>query len=163
VVKFAETRSHSSLVNAVRVVLDKWRQGISEGKIHSVDTDALVDDLRKLLHELDLRSLRRVVNGTGIIVHTNLGRSLLPSSLEQQLKEVAFHYNTLEYDVEEGERGSRYVHVEGLLRELLGVEGALVVNNNAAAVLLALNTLAKGKEVIVSRGERCHSQRSGHN
>jgi len=97
----------------VRVVLDKWRQGISEGKIHSVDTDALVDDLRKLLHELDLRSLRRVVNGTGIIVHTNLGRSLLPSSLEQQLKEVAFHYNTLEYDVEEGERGSRYVHVEG--------------------------------------------------
>ncbi len=153
VVKFAETRSHSSLVNAVRVVLGKWRQGISEGKIHSVDTDALVDDLRKLLHELDLRSLRRVVNGTGIIVHTNLGRSLLPSSLEQQLKEVAFHYNTLEYDVEEGERGSRYVHVEGLLRELLGVEGALVVNNNAAAVLLALNTLAKGKEVIVSRGE----------
>ena len=153
VVKFAETRSHSSLVNAVRVVLDKWRQGISEGKIHSVDTDAMVDDLSKLLHELDLRSLRRVVNGTGIIVHTNLGRSLLPPSLEQQLKEVAFHYNTLEYDVEEGERGSRYVHVEGLLRELLGVEGALVVNNNAAAVLLALNTLAKGKEVIVSRGE----------
>jgi len=85
VVKFAETRSHSSLVN----------------------------QRRKLLHELDLRSLRRVVNGTGIIVHTNLGRSLLPSSLEQQLKEVAFHYNTLEYDVEEGERGSRYVHVEG--------------------------------------------------
>jgi len=153
VVKLAETRSHSSLVNAVRLVLDTWRQGISEGKIHSVDTDALVEDLCKLLHELDLRSLRRVVNGTGIIVHTNLGRSLLPPSLEQQLKEIAFHYNTLEYDVEEGERGSRYVHVEGLLRELLGVEAALVVNNNAAAVLLALNTLAKGKEVIVSRGE----------
>ncbi len=153
VAELGETRSHDSLVNAVRLVLEKWRQGISEGTIHSVDISALVEDLRTLLHERDLHSLRRVVNGTGIIVHTNLGRSLLPSVLEEQLKEVAFHYNTLEYDVTEGARGSRYAHVEGLLRELLGVEGALVVNNNAAAVFLALNTLAKGKEVIVSRGE----------
>lgn len=153
VVELGETRNHDSLVNAVRLVLERWRQGISEGTIHSVDISALVEDLRTLLHERDLHSLRRVVNGTGIIVHTNLGRSLLPHALEQQLKEVAFHYNTLEYDVSEGERGSRYAHVEGLLKELLGVEGALVVNNNAAAVLLALNTLAKGKEVVVSRGE----------
>jgi L-seryl-tRNA(Ser) seleniumtransferase len=130
-----------------------WRQGVAQGKITDIDKKKIVEDVIEYVKERDLYSLRRVVNGTGIVVHTNLGRSLLPKQLEEHLTEIAFHYNTLEYDVEKGDRGSRYAHVEQLLKELLNVEAALVVNNNAAAVLLALNTLAKGKEVIVSRGE----------
>jgi L-seryl-tRNA(Ser) seleniumtransferase len=98
-------------------------------------------------------SLRRVVNATGVIIHTNLGRSPLAGLALEQIREVASHYSTLEYDLARGERGSRQDHLEGLLKELTGAEAALVVNNNAAAVLLALNTLALGREVIISRGQ----------
>jgi L-seryl-tRNA(Ser) seleniumtransferase len=97
--------------------------------------------------------LRRVINATGVVIHTNLGRSALhPSALDHMI-EIARAYSNLEYDLDLGERGSRYSHVEETLCSLAGAESALVVNNNAGAVLLALNTLAEGKEVIVSRGE----------
>ena len=96
--------------------------------------------------------LRRVINATGVIIHTNLGRSPLHPSALQHLIEVAQTYSNLEYDIELGERGSRYAHVEGILCRLSGAESALVVNNNAGAVLLALNTLAEGREAVVSRG-----------
>jgi L-seryl-tRNA(Ser) seleniumtransferase len=94
-----------------------------------------------------------VINATGVVIHTNLGRSPLAAACREQLLDVAAHYNTLEYDLAKGERGSRQDHLEGLLQELTGCEAALVVNNNAAAVLLALRALAAGREVIISRGQ----------
>ena len=106
--------------------------------------------------EIDLQvqpRLRRVINATGVVIHTNLGRAPLHSSAIKHLMEVSKTYSNLEYDLDRGERGDRYTHVEEILCRLSGAESALVVNNNAGAVLLALNTLAEGKEVIVSRGE----------
>ncbi len=98
-------------------------------------------------------TLRRVVNATGVIVHTNLGRSLLPQEAVDRLVTLCRSYNNLEYDLERGQRGSRYVHAEAVLCELTGAEAALVVNNNAGAVFLVLNTLARDREVVVSRGQ----------
>src|SRR5580700_914021 len=98
-------------------------------------------------------SLRRVINATGVVLHTNLGRAPLSSAAAAQIAETATHYSNLEYDIPRGERGKRDVHTTNLLASLVGAEAAIVVNNNAAAVFLVLNTLAKGAEVIVSRGE----------
>jgi L-seryl-tRNA(Ser) seleniumtransferase len=98
-------------------------------------------------------SLRRVLNATGVVVHTNLGRAPLADAALERVREIGAGYSNLEYDVEAGTRGSRQDHVGAVLRELTGAEGALVVNNNAAAVLLALAALAEGREVVVSRGE----------
>src|SRR5205814_1669069 len=100
-----------------------------------------------------LFSLRTVINATGVVLHTNLGRALLSPLAVERLSGVAGAYSNLELDLVAKERGSRYSHVEPMLRRLSGAEDALVVNNNAAAVLLALETLAPGKEVVVSRGE----------
>ena len=106
--------------------------------------------------EMDLQvepRLRRVINATGVIIHTNLGRSPLHPSALQHIVDISKTYSNLEYDLDLGERGSRYSHVEEILCRLSGAESALVVNNNAGAVLLAVNTMAEGREVIVSRGE----------
>jgi L-seryl-tRNA(Ser) seleniumtransferase len=106
--------------------------------------------------EIDLQvqpRLRRVINATGVVIHTNLGRSPLHPSALQQMIDIARTYSNLEYDLNLGERGNRYTHVEEILCRLSGAESAMVVNNNAGAVLLALNTIAEGREVIVSRGE----------
>jgi L-seryl-tRNA(Ser) seleniumtransferase len=97
--------------------------------------------------------LRRAINATGVVIHTNLGRSPLSERALRAVEEVSEGYSNLEYDLAKGERGSRYAHVEEILLRLSGAEGGIVVNNNAGAVLLSLNTLAVGKEVIVSRGE----------
>jgi len=96
---------------------------------------------------------RRVLNATGVVIHTNMGRSLLAPEAVQAVAAAAGHYSNLEFDLATGERGSRYSHVEELLCRLTGAEAALVVNNNAAAVLIVLDTLCKGREVIVSRGQ----------
>lgn len=105
------------------------------------------------LAAIGTKSLKRVINGTGVVLHTNLGRAPLADGTKSHLDAIAFSYSNLEYELDRGERGSRYTHVEKLLCKLTGAEAALVVNNNAAAVLLALSSLAIGREVIVSRGE----------
>lgn len=142
--------------DAIREYLEEMRQGILSGLI----TD---DGLLAQVHvktAISLRAaakarprLRRVINATGVVVHTNLGRSLLPPEAVRALVEAAVNYSNLEMDLPTGKRGSRYSLVEELLVTLTGAEAALVVNNNAAAVLLVLETLAKEKEVVVSRGQ----------
>src|SRR5256885_6888728 len=113
----------------------------------------LAASLRAELHALRAPRLRRVLNATGVIVHTNLGRAPLAAEALERVVEAARGYSNLEYDLADGRRGSRQEHVADALRRLTGAEAALVVNNNAAAVLLALAALAEGREVVVSRGE----------
>lgn len=117
------------------------------------DFDAWVDALREAVARSRMPRLRRVINATGVVLHTNLGRAVLSEAAREAVAAVAGVFSNLEMDLETGERGSRQAHVEDLLRRLTGAEAALVVNNNAAAVLLALSALASGREVIVSRGE----------
>jgi len=148
------------------VVLEAVRRGLNsfrEELLHRDEARTVEDTLFQFdhLYPLFLREierqvrprLRRVINATGVVIHTNLGRSPLhPSALEHMI-EVSRNYSNLEFDLERGERGSRHVHIEETLCRLSGAESAMVVNNNAGAVLLVLNTMAEGKEVIVSRGE----------
>lgn len=150
-----ETHSRTLLVKALRTVLDRLRSAALAGTL-SDDAFGETAVCAALAHELDLLrapSLRRVINGSGIVIHTNLGRSILPEAARAALNNIAFSYSNLEFDLAVGERGSRYSHVEALICELTGAEAAIVVNNNAAAVLLALSSLASGREAVVSRGE----------
>ena len=144
-----------AVVRAVRAVLARARESILSGTRAPgpLGEEAIIADVERELVARDAASLRRVVNGTGVVIHTNLGRSPLAETVRESLADIALGYSNLEYDLAAGERGSRHSHVEGLLCELTGAEAALVVNNNAAAVLLALAALAAGREVVVSRGE----------
>ena len=141
------------LAAAVREALAAERRRLLEAGGPAADADALGGRIVAALTRSGLFSLAPVINATGVVLHTNLGRALLSPLAQERLREVAGSYSNLEMDVSRKERGSRYSHVEGLLRRLSGAEAALVVNNCAAAVLLALESLARGKEVIVSRGE----------
>lgn len=144
------------LKKGIRLVLEAQRQDILAGRKMTADelaSAALLNRIKARALALNQPKFRRVINATGVIVHTNLGRSLLPEAAAAMLAEAAGRYSNVEFDLAEGRRGSRYALVEELLCELTGAEAALVVNNNAAAVLIALDTLAKGKEVIVSRGQ----------
>ncbi|OGP90249.1 MAG: L-seryl-tRNA(Sec) selenium transferase [Deltaproteobacteria bacterium RBG_16_47_11] len=154
-----KTYSRVVVVEAIRTGLGRLRAEI----LNKEELSDLEDTLFSFEHlyplfqkEIELQiqpRLRRVINATGVVIHTNLGRSLLHPSAVQHLLDIARNYSNLEYNLDRGERGSRYSHVEEILCRLSGAESAMVVNNNAAAVLLALNTLAEGREVIVSRGE----------
>jgi L-seryl-tRNA(Ser) seleniumtransferase len=153
----AESYPRTVVVGAIRNVLERIRKAILAGH-ETIDPlrferSSLVDEILAEIEHLAAFTLRRVVNGTGIIVHTNLGRSLLCQDALARLQLIASGYSNLEYDLQTGTRGSRYVHAEAILCEITGAEEALVVNNNAAAVLIALNTLAQGREVVVSRGQ----------
>ncbi len=143
----------SEVVHAVRAVLDERRLALRGGRPAALDTPALALDIRERLYERARPHLRRVINATGIVLHTGLGRAPLAREAIAALAEVAAGYCNLELDLDSGRRGDRHEHVRELLRELTGAEDALVVNNNAAATYLALNTLAAGREVIVSRGQ----------
>ncbi len=143
----------------VKLVVQKCVDSERQRILHSADSCRIKsdEDWRSVFHRaLQKRlqpNLRRVINGTGVVIHTNLGRSLLSASATQALTQAGSHYTNLEYNLETGKRGSRYSLVEEIICELTGAEAALVVNNNAAAVLLVLESLAKDKEVVVSRGQ----------
>jgi L-seryl-tRNA(Ser) seleniumtransferase len=151
--EYLKRASRKHLINIIRRVLAEKRREILSGRTPSLDLPSLWNEIETTLSAKAAYHLRRVINGTGVIIHTNLGRSLLAPQALEQIQKVARYYSNLEFDLESGQRGSRYSHVVDLLIELTGAEAALVVNNNAAAVLLALDTLAKGKEVVVSRGQ----------
>jgi L-seryl-tRNA(Ser) seleniumtransferase len=147
------------VVEAVRKGLGRLREEIlQKEELHELEESLFsFENLSSIFQkEIDLQiqpRLRRVINATGVVIHTNLGRAPLHPSAIEHLIEVSKTYSNLEYDLDRGERGSRTIHVEEILCSLSGAESALVVNNNAGAVLLVLNSLAEGKEVIVSRGE----------
>ncbi len=144
------------VLTAIRQALDEKRKRIIESlkpPEEDIGDDEILADVLVKLQKLSEFTLIPVVNATGIIVHTNLGRSLLAEEALERLRIISSSYSNLEYDLAVGHRGSRYVHAENILCELTGAEAALVVNNNAGAVLLVLNTLAQGKEVVVSRGQ----------
>jgi len=147
---------------AVRNAIDEIRNEVLSMENLNFDSNCgdecaiLSEVMKRVLEKVeksDDMNLRKVVNATGVILHTNLGRAPLNSTIKDKVWEIAESYSNLEFDVSTGERGSRYSHVDKLLTSLTGAEAALVVNNNAAAVLLVLGTLAKGKKVVVSRGE----------
>jgi L-seryl-tRNA(Ser) seleniumtransferase len=141
------------LTAMVRETLDAERRRLLAGPAEPASAEALAERVVRAGQRAGVFSLRPVINAQGVVLHTNLGRAVLSALALERVAAVGAAYSNLELDLASKERGSRYSHVEGLLRRLTGAEDALVVNNNAAAVLLALETLAHGKEVIVSRGE----------
>ncbi len=140
--------------DGLRQYLDELRSGIKEGTIKLIpDISGIVNETGKRVVVMTTPTLKHVINGTGIIIHTNLGRSLLARPAIDAIVNAATYYSNLEYDLKKGTRGDRYEHCKTILRKLTDAEDALVVNNNAGAVFLVLNTLSEGKEVIISRGE----------
>src|SRR5687768_8899818 len=139
--------------DALRRTLDAQREAARRGEQTNTGAAAILAAATTYLAQIFQPTLRAVVNATGVILHTNLGRAPLSQAAQQAMLEVAGGYSTLEYDLEAGERGSRAVHLENLLRKVTGAEAALAVNNNASALLLALTALAQGREVIISRGQ----------
>ena len=134
-------------------IIEQLREDILSKKINSIDEKKLVSNVITQYNELTKPSLQKIINATGVIVHTNLGRSLISSKTFDKVKEIVTSYNNLEYDLKKGKRGERYSHISKVICEFLGCEDVLIVNNNASAVFLVLNTFAKDKEAIVSRGE----------
>jgi L-seryl-tRNA(Ser) seleniumtransferase len=145
--------SRARLTATARDVVQAERRALLDGRGEAADTDTLVRRIVEALAGGRAWSLRPVINATGVVLHTNLGRAVLPEAAIERMTRVGSSYANLELDLATKTRGSRYSHVEMLLQRITGAEDALVVNNNAAAVLLALETLASGREVIVSRGE----------
>ncbi len=150
----AEYITVGQITDAVRIVLEKLRNQILNNEIQELPgQETLVCTVLSQINASRQYHLKRVINATGVVLHTNLGRAPLGESAASHVAEIVSGYNNLEYDLSTGQRGSRYSHIEDLLCEITGAEAALVVNNNAAAVMLMLNTLAEGKSVAVSRGE----------
>ncbi len=146
--------SHAVLMESIRESLDNLRQQILSGDDNvSLEMEDICSAVLKLVEDKNQMHLRPVINGTGIILHTNLGRAKLSDRAVEAIKSIAQDYNTLEYNLDKGGRGSRYDHVVDLIVKITGAEDAIAVNNNAAAVMLILSTMAKGHEVITSRGE----------
>jgi L-seryl-tRNA(Ser) seleniumtransferase len=154
---FFEDIPQSVLVNSIRATIENQRDrilqndpGMSEDHLTE---PGMLEEVKRCAARAMAPNLRRVVNATGVVVHTNLGRSLLATEADEMLSLIAGRYSNLEYNLTVGKRGSRYSSVEDILCEISGAEAAMVVNNNAGAVLLCLETMAKNKTVIVSRGE----------
>ncbi len=145
---------HDLVTAEIQRQIAELRKGLLSGELTVVPAlDTLARSVLDHLHQASHPSLKRVINASGILLHTNLGRAPLATEALEQIQQVAAGYSNLEIDLETGRRGSRHDHIEEILCRLTGAEAAMVVNNNAGAVLLALTALARGKEAIVSRGE----------
>lgn len=158
ILRLQERYPRGAVVDAVREELDALRNTIKaltteEAGVFAVDSLQLGSRVAERLEAVFGSHLKRVINASGVVIHTNLGRSLAAPSILTHLAEISGRYANLEYDLDTGKRGTRYSHVEEILCRLTGSEAALVVNNNAAAVMLALSTLAAGKEAVISRGQ----------
>jgi len=147
----------TAIVEGIREYLKEYRKLVmasqNEEALEEMDGSYMIEGIVRKVREITKNHLVDVINATGVVLHTNLGRSPLSARLKVTLWDIASKYSNLEMDIESGERGSRYSHVEELLCKLTGAEAAMVVNNNAAAVMLVLGAMAKGREVIVSRGQ----------
>lgn len=152
-INFKENVSRVIVKEAVRETIDLYRKAILEDKVEEYSLKEIIEDINILIDKKSSGNLKRVINATGTILHTNLGRAVLSKSATDAVVKVTSRFNNLEFDLEKGERGSRYTHVENLICKITGAEAALVVNNNAAAVMLALSSICKDKEAIVSRGQ----------
>lgn len=154
---FIESVPKSVIVNSIRDVLEKRRKRILAADMdnleESLSENQVIDSVKETVAKTMALNLRHLVNATGVVVHTNLGRSLLPGEVVENISRIASRYSNLEYDLVAGTRGSRYSVIEDIICEISGAPAALVVNNNAGAVLLCLDTIARGREVVISRGE----------
>ena len=152
-----ESVPKSVIVNSIRDVLEKRRKRILAADMddleESLSENRIIDSVKETVEKAMALNLRHLVNATGVVVHTNLGRSLLPGDVVENISRIASRYSNLEYDLAAGRRGSRYSVIEDIICEISGAPAALVVNNNAGAVLLCLDTIARGREVVISRGE----------
>jgi len=144
--------SHNLVVEAIRTTLDDWRRRILAGA-NCPPQAALIEEVGDRVDAALHSTLQPAINATGVIIHTNLGRAPLSAATLAAMQEAGAGYSNLEFDLAQGERGSRYDHAEGLLRRLTGAEAGLLVNNNAGALLLILMALAQGREVVISRGQ----------
>jgi L-seryl-tRNA(Ser) seleniumtransferase len=157
--KYKDIVPYNILIKSIREGIAFYRGEILNKRLTDMEMDKedlkidITNKIIKLIESKNQLNLKRVINATGTIIHTNLGRSKLMESSVKNIVNIASNYNNLEYDIPSGKRGSRYSHIEKLICDITGAESALVVNNNAAAVLLVLDTLTKEREVIVSRGE----------
>lgn len=150
---FVETYGRELTVEALRSSLDEFRRGVQHGRTEIPSEKAVLDSAGERLKAWTSPTLFPVINATGVILHTNLGRAPLSAQTLQSIADVSGGYSTLEFDMKRGVRGSRLDHADELFRTFLDVEAALVVNNNAAAVLLILQTLARGREVVIARSQ----------
>ena len=144
------------VVDAVRDEVETLRSGILDGSIteaSQMGLENISDRITEKVNKLEIKSLRPVINATGVVLHTNLGRANLSEKALAQVISVANNYSTLEYDPEKGARGSRHSHVEDIIKKITGAESAMAVNNNAAATMLVMAAIGRGREMIVSRGE----------
>lgn len=148
-----EQEGRETVKACIRLELEEKRNELSSNSKGKIDFDSVVSEITLLVKRESLPSLRPVINCTGVILHTNLGRSVLSNSIKDYVNDIAFGYSNLEFSLAARKRGDRYSHVSKLLEKLTGAEDSLVVNNNAAAVLLILDTIAKNKRILVSRGE----------
>ncbi len=151
--KWLKSYPRRYILRAIRDIIAFKRGEILEGFTPDVSLNTIAGDIEIKIEKLVERRLKPVINATGVVIHTNLGRAPLPLEVLNNIMDVAAGYSNLEYNLEEGRRGERYDHVRWILKDITGAEDAVVVNNNAAAVLLCLSTIARGREVVVSRGE----------
>ncbi|MBZ2175366.1 L-seryl-tRNA(Sec) selenium transferase [Schnuerera sp. xch1] len=152
-----DTVPRKYVVDSIREEIELLRDDIKNNRLDEKDINErnkhLIDLVIDRANNKNALHLKRVINGTGTVIHTNIGRSLINEEVMKNVIDIATNYSNLEYDLQKGERGSRYSHLKDILVEITGAEDAMVVNNNAAAVLLVLSTIANEREVIVSRGE----------